>query len=301
MYNIILVHIGDIFYDYINDNIENLLSFKNENIHLLINKINYDKIKRFENDIKIYFIEDLEKDNNYRIFSDNTSLDKNFRNGFWKSCSERFYLLNIYINKYDLENVFHLENDVLTYFNMEEYLSIFENKYKIGIIMDNDDRCIPSFLYIKNKNFSNEMIKFFINNNLYKKNDMESLANFYIHNKSICDSLPIIPYNYKNLINLKQETSKFENCYSNNYDIFNSIFDGASIGQYLGGVDPRNIEGDTTGFINETTIFNSSNLEYRFEYDEKYQRNIPFAYYNNQRIKINNLHIHCKNLKKFIK
>ncbi len=42
--------------------------------------------------------------------------------------------------------------------------------------------------------------------------------------------------------------------YNINYEEFNAIFDGAAIGQYLGGVDPINCPGDTTGFVNETCV-----------------------------------------------
>ena len=44
------------------------------------------------------------------------------------------------------------------------------------------------------------------------------------------------------------------NKYNKNFNEFNSIFDTAAIGQYLGGVDSRNISGDTRGFVNETCV-----------------------------------------------
>jgi hypothetical protein len=76
------------------------------------------------------------------------------------------------------------------------------------------------------------------------------------------------------------------------YETFNSIFDGAAIGQYLGGIhsDPN-----LKGFINEKTVFNVAKYNYIWENDE------PFMVYLDNKIKINNLHIHSKNLKQFFK
>jgi hypothetical protein len=85
------------------------------------------------------------------------------------------------------------------------------------------------------------------------------------------------------------------------------IFDGAAIGQYLGGVDPKNIPDYTdplsnprTGFINETCDFDTS----KYSLEKKYTDNlshvaVPFKYYTlNGRIIIN-LHIHSKQLFRF--
>jgi hypothetical protein len=92
------------------------------------------------------------------------------------------------------------------------------------------------------------------------------------------------------------------NC-DNNVEYFNCnpdsdseyLFDGAAIGQYLGGVDPRNNSSNSIGFVNEQCIFNVSNYKYIWKNNE------PYMIINGSIVKINNLHIHCKDLKKFMK
>jgi len=71
------------------------------------------------------------------------------------------------------------------------------------------------------------------------------------------------------------------------------IFDAAAIGQYIGGVDPRNIPGDTRGFINETCVvkYNDFTIEWTCG-DDGIKR--PFLCHENNKIPIFNLHIHCK-------
>ena len=82
------------------------------------------------------------------------------------------------------------------------------------------------------------------------------------------------------------------------FNKFNCIFDAAAIGQYLGGIDPRNQIGDTRGFINETCFIKYNNYTFFWIINENglYQ---PHIFINNNYIKIINLHIHSKNLNKF--
>ena len=82
--------------------------------------------------------------------------------------------------------------------------------------------------------------------------------------------------------------------YDNLFDEFGGIFDACSIGQYLGGVDPRNIPGNTDGFINETSVNNPSDFIYVWENGEL------FAEWSGRTIKVNNIHVHSKNLKRFM-
>ena len=87
---------------------------------------------------------------------------------------------------------------------------------------------------------------------------MYNLFTFYSLNKNIVDNLPIISEE------LISNNINFSNCYND----FNSIFDGAAIGQYLGGIDPRNNSSNSIGFVNEQCIFNVSNYKYIWNNNE---------------------------------
>ena len=105
--------------------------------------------------------------------------------------------------------------------------------------MDSQNRCIPGIIYIPNHTF----FKHVVDEYHYDKNDMVNLSIFYNrHHDNLVTTFPII------------DNSVNTSMYNKNYDNFKSIFDAAAIGQYLGGVDPRNKSGDTTGFINETCV-----------------------------------------------
>ena len=300
-YNIVLVHLGDDFFDYILDNINQLLCFENENINLVISKKHLNNLSSVKDKINIIFLEELNKNSNYINFLKNTRLDSSFRGGFWKFATERFYVIECVINQYNMENVYHFENDVMVYFNMNEYNNILSEKYDIGLILDNDSRCIPSFIFIKDS-FSISKMNEYIMNNTNNFNDMQMLAAFFQNNTEIsCLTLPVIPSSYienNELINSVGWRVKNNEIYSNDFNLFNSVFDGAAMGQYLGGVDKRNDSRNTVGFINESSVYCVNKFDYVWELDEK-NRKILYIIYNNEKIKVNNLHIHSKELNKF--
>lgn len=301
MYSIILVHIGDTFIEYINDCIEQIKKFNNCDIYVACHESHRNNISN--SDIYFISIESLIPNNKHIIFNNTTQLNKNFRNGFWKFATERFFILENIMQKFNLTNVFHIENDNLLYCNLTEYLTIFENEYDIAGIFDNDDRCIPGFLYFKNINSISNLTYFILNNNESPEieifnpslDDMRLLAKYKTLTNRI-KNLPILPSNYDLEFRLPTIDSQQ---YFTNIHKFNSLFDGAAIGQYLGGVDPRNKWWHTIGFINENCIFDVSKFEFTFHLDNK-NRKIPFLIYKNQKVKINNLHIHSKNLKYFM-
>lgn len=196
------------------------------------------------------------------------------------------------------KNVFHLENDVMLYANLSDLLPIFEKNYPgIGATFDNDDRCIPGFVYIKTPENFSPLATAFSNLAHKKYNDMQIFSIFEKSNPHLIDFLPVAPYNYianHSMISLHhhQSTDKFKFC--RNAEEFNSLFDAAALGQYLGGDNGHY----PPGFINESTLYNPSHFTYSFIPDEK-GRLIPYLIYEGVSYRINTLHIHSKNLKQF--
>jgi len=273
---VILVSTG-VFQDYIIYNIRQLLYFR-YNIIIIIEKEYFNKLNEFSNckNIKLIDSNDLHTD-----FDANSNLDKSFRDGFWHNCSKRLFLVYTCMKNLNLENCIHLENDVLLYYDFSNYK--FDNK--IYLTNDSNIRCIPGIIYIPNYN----LITNLINNYDYSKNDMDNMYKFYLNNKDSCITFPII--------NNNEKYDKID-IFNENYELFNGIFDTAAIGQYLGGVDPRNIEGNTIGFINETCVVKYNNYQFTWIKNED-GFNFPYIIIDDKTIPIFNLHIHSKNLNKF--
>ena len=268
--NVILVSIG-VFQNYIIENIKQLLNF-DFIIHVITDKVFFKSMKEFRSSIRLINSSSIKTN-----FDKKTKLDKKFRNGFWNNASKRLFLVYEYIKKNNIKNVIHLENDVLLYNNMN-----YNFEEKIYITMDSKNRCIPGIIYIPNYKLLSKLILFYN----YGQNDMINLSSFFHKNKSIVKTFPII------------DNSVNKSIFNENFNKFNTIFDGAAIGQYLGGVHPRNKSGDTTGFINETCEIKYNN--YNFRWLKKGNNYIPHIEIKNKLIPINNLHIHSKRLKDFL-
>jgi hypothetical protein len=260
---IIFVSAGN-FQSYLIDNIKNLKLFGNNDITVITEKQFFPLLENLS-----VTLVDTKELNDFN-FNKNSHLDRNFRNGFWHLCSLRFFYLYSYIKNNNLTDCIHLENDVITYVNFDELKPCFTHN-KVYVTYDSPNRVIPGIIYIP------DYIAFqpIIENYNFGLNDMQNLANFDL------ETLPIsLTY------------------YSKNFSDFYSIFDAAAMGQYLGGVDKRNQDGDTRGFVNETCIVKYNN--YKFVWYKINNLYIPHLIVDDQLIKINNLHIHSKELYKFM-
>lgn len=304
-YSIVFIHIGKSIPAHVPVALSQARAFNPDcPIILIANEEALNKlvINSPKEDITKITCESLAKTEEHIRFKQNSGLNSQWREGFWLYTSERFLFLQDLMVQYDLENVFHLEHDNMLYVNLEELLPIFTSYYPgFAVTMDNDQRCIPGFVYISNASNMNRLACYFADKAGENQNDMQILARFKNEfGDEAMDNLPIISEEYVNqqpMISPYNHISKDSKAYCRNIDLFNSIFDAAAIGQYLGGIDPNNGTSQP-GFINESCLFNPSQLTYEWLTDSE-GRNVPFAIYDNKKFRINNLHIHSKNLWKF--
>jgi hypothetical protein len=278
--SIVLVCINN-FQEYILDNIQQLINLNHEPIYVLTNERFCNLFDKFSEKIKLIAIETL--NDSYNFYS-RTNLDKSFRNGFWSLTSLRFFYIYEFMKKYDVKDVIHLENDVLIYYNCNEILNFFDKNY-IYLPFDTFKRNIASIMFIP----SCDILKNILDNYDFSKNDMENFS--IIKNKTgLIKTLPIFPK-----INTTNEEINFV---SENFKDFNLIFDAAAMGQYLGGIDPKNDSSNTIGFVNETCVIKYNNYKFFYNVIDKIKK--PFLLINNIPVRVFNLHIHSKNLTNFM-
>jgi hypothetical protein len=273
---IVLVMLNNL-QSYIFDNIQHLKQHDNSDITVITDK-KFNQL--FENNgINIINIEDLIPDYIHVA----SRIENTFRNGFWELTSYRFVALYQYMKQHNINNIIHIENDVLIYKNIDTIN--FHNMNKLLLTMDSKNRCIPGLMFIP----TNEVLKKCLNLFNTSLNDMQNFSNCYYMLSDCIDTLPIFLEDNKN------DVTKM---ITKNFKYYDSIFDAAAIGQYLGGIDPRNKSGDTRGFINETCVIDYS--KYTFIWKTENDKKFPYIVVNNNEYPIVNLHIHCKDLKMFI-
>lgn len=225
-----------------------------------------------------------------------------FRDGFWISTTMRFFYIEALMQIYKIQKLFHIENDVMLYESFKAIYDTFCTKDDDipSMVQDSDDppRVVPSIMFFPNHS-SICKITTHIANTLKEHAEKQTFANDMDILGSYKDkhTFPISPND------------------------FNLYFDGAAIGQYLGGIDPRNInesqkyhtgvdylneiDNPTVGFVNEISDFkpNLYNFNKTFVYTD--DNTIPMKLYtsnsktNNKLQVVANLHIHSKQLYKF--
>ena len=273
------------------------------------------QIRLFNPEIIIYFITDKISLNDllfkkYEIISLNKDLFysdkiKKFEDlynwpsdHFWAITTTRLIYIESLIERHGLTNVYHFENDVLLYYNLKDHHEKFQKLYKhMAITPGRQDRNMTGFMFIKNWKSLFMMTQFFID--ILKMHGLEKLREIYktdmVHEMSLMKMyevekglkylsyLPILPFGEQ----------------ASEYDIFNSIFDPASWGQFVGGTQEEGPGAKPEElYISQLLIANPDYTVIWKKDDE--DRKIPYFKYGNNEIKINNLHIHSKNLSKYM-
>ncbi len=305
-YSMVFVHIGDTLPTYLPTALNQAATFNPDaDLILVANQQAVEKAKNtltMHDNFTIVTCEDLKKSQEHTFFQLIPSLDRRYRGGFWHFAVERFFYIEDLMRKYQLKHVFHMESDVMVYFDLSEILPVMEKEYPgIAATLDNDERAIAGFIYFNNQKVARSLISFMLMSSNKKLNDMELIALYKQSNEGHnLRHLPIIPPSYASKYPLQSPMGHQvvdKGVFSNNFTEFNSIFDAAAIGQYLGGIDPRNGP-SAPGFINESAIFNPGHFEYVWKKDHK-GRQIPYLKFEKELVRINNLHIHSKLLESF--
>ena len=150
-YSIIFVHLGRTLPSYLYDSVEQARLFNPDaSIYLIANK---EALKNTKSDLKNTILincEELSQSTEHAYFIKHSTLNNYSYDGFWRKATERFFYLAELIQLYNLKNVFHMEYDNMLYVDLSTLLHTFENYQGIGAIFDNEDRCIPSFMYNAN-------------------------------------------------------------------------------------------------------------------------------------------------------
>lgn len=210
---------------------------------------------------------------------------------FVQGTTERLYVLESYCRHHQLNDIFHIENDVLLYCDLNEILIKCKNTYKKMTITPMADKDHTfAFVYLP---IHTELTKFIdYNTEQLEKGDQKLKQEFgmdMVHEMSIVkaykdtldgvDFFPILP----------------EGPYSIHFDTFNSLFDPASWGQYICGTN--NPHGP--GYAGSHHIIGREIItrKYKACMCKINDRVVPTI---NDKYLLNNLHVHSKQLELYI-
>lgn len=326
--NIVYIHLGPSLPNYLNISIAQTRLFNPDaNIFILANSSAFNLKKRELSPYNVTLVDALAlvpSDLRTR-FNNVSNLDRSDLSGFWFFTTARFFFLSEMMASMQLTNVIHMECDIMVYCQFSKLIGAFVSNYQtLGATFDSDSRVIPGFVWVRNHTALDSYLSYLVETpDQHGKNDMVTMANFRLHpgNSHKIKPLPIMPPKYVELH--KGVVTAFNgavganaNEYVSHFDEFgNSIFDAAALGQYLGGIDPRNDFGNIhLGFVNEGSILNPSKLWFQWITDDHgrlilvaTERNIENSKESIRRnrrqkssmFRINTLHCHSKDLMKF--
>ena len=279
--NIILYHTHTDIPQHLLHCVEKIKQYSNISIYLMTDSKNeiegtiHVPVQKY---IKFNWLHDLD----YFSFNDPIS-------HMWKTSCFRLFYIQEFIKEKQLKNVLHFDNDVLLYENPEKIIELMDNVYDdFTITAHNHDEVVMGMSYIKNENCLDGLIKFIENELKINPQDLKNKYDGYPSEMRLISAYKEI----KTIPILPEKIS--ESRYTNNYYKFKSVFDPSSYGQYISGTYSDKKPG-WFGVHQEIGKFIANNdIEVIFE-----DRN-PYLIFKEQKIKINNLHIHSKQTEKYL-
>jgi len=322
MINLIYIHIGNKKISYLNDSIKQALIFNQDiNVYLISNKKIFESISpKIKKKIIFKDINKIILKKNHINFNKYSLLDVVWYKGFWRFATERFFYLQNIVETENLKNIVHVENDVMIYFDIGSIIKTIKKNYNIGLLLDSNEQAIPSFLYFKDLKNINKFVYFFekqhsfinmligltfgkiysilFDKYFFNNNDMDVLFKFYLANLKN-KKIGVLPSATPTLIKNKQYSKNINIC--KHYKKFGGIFDPARFGAYNFGFDINPIFKNVTPDIKKPTFKSAVDVtKYKIYFKISNRKKIPYILDNNKALKLLTLHIHSKELNKFL-
>ena len=269
------------------------------------------QFRLFNPDSNVYFLVDAQYVNNiifnkYNILTFNKNMfysDKIYQfeslfnygaNDFWTVTATRFMYIENFMKDLELTDIYHFENDVLVYYDIRDHDEKFKSLYKnMAITVGGEIVAMTGFMFIRDWKVLSMMTEYFIDLLEYgirgiiakyripMVNEMFLMRQYGLDHPELLQNLPTMPFGE----------------FSENYSIFNSLFDPASYGQFVGGTRSEGPGAKPQDHYIGRWL--TANPDYDVIWKIENERKIPYLKCDNE-IKINNLHIHSKNLHKYI-
>lgn len=325
MSHVVFVQLGAEVPTYLSLAVAQAARFTEAPVRVLVNAATADTLRRnLGSNADVVMVEDLPVSTEHRIFREACPFDRSKRNGFWYFTTERFFYLAAFAAAAGLNDVVHLESDVMLYADLARLVPALRQSYAgLAAPFDNDDRCVPAFVYAHSGEALNVLTRF-ISKSLTERpgdfsSDMQLLAIArHLLGSNCLDALPIDPiFSTVPLASRSGLLPRDPGLYRRHAETLGVLFDAAAIGQFLGGADPRNYRRRRgarrlidlvpalrlsmgVGFINESSLLDPSRFQYVWIKDAL-GRSIPHIVSGDEGMPIANLHIHSKRLELFAK
>lgn len=202
---------------------------------------------------------------------------------------ERFFLLYNLMSQRNLTDCLFLELDNLIYDDPEKWLTSFK-KVDLSYMYDNDDRCSSGIMFVKNHNSLQNLLSYLLTFIINHQDLINEMTALYRYMKLDNNKVQILPTYWK-----KDGIPEIASATFGDYG--DSIFDSLSIGVFLLGLDPFHTKGKLEiGKRSWWGAIDYTQDKYEWKIDSE-GRKIPYIFNGDKWLRINNLHVHSKDLK----
>jgi hypothetical protein len=239
-------------------------------------------------------IADFYDSHEFRFAAKNLGYSSDFRSGLWLRSLERLFVLEQYVRFIGRSTFYHAELDQLLFRN-DLLLEGLDAVRPWGLCFPwhNSERAVASVFYGRGLEGLQSLLDFARHSPGFRS-EMHLLAEWAVHYPELVSALPT-------LSSVVAPTSgpKVPRIPTLPVEVLGGVVDAAQVGQWLGGVDPRNVpltQIPRTKFVDppEPGLLTRDDLEdFTFTYDEQL-RDLKCRSSNGTTTRIYNLHLHSK-------
>ncbi len=284
------VYLGQDLPGYAKSSIYLAKEFSGLDVHLIGNQTQKNKIKKLN--IGFTSVEDFYKTDDFEAASRNILSPSVYRDGFWLKTMERFFVLEQYMNFHHKSSIFHAELDQLL-FKVNLLIHNLESTNESGLFFPfhTTKRAMASIFYCNNAEALKSLINFAKESDPVS-NEMELLANW-------SSSFPKFSKRLPTAINYVSEASQDSGVKVLNLNIVNGIVDAAQLGQWIAGIDPKNVpitSKPSTQFVDkfEKNLLSKKDLKKLYFNFDVENGLLTTRYDKKEPIIVFNIHLHSK-------
>lgn len=205
---------------------------------MTINLLGNEKLGRQVTNKNVNFIavEDFYDSSDFGDAARRISAPQSFRGGFWLKTLERFFVLEQFMNSANLKSIFHAELDQLL-FRTDLLVDHLDKTSHKGLFLPfhNKDAAVASVLYCNDHTALESLLDFSRRGESFV-NEMYLMASWSARYPQYVLSLPTMV----SFLNSRSSTLNPEILALSVQDAGGAV-DAAQLGQWIGGIDPRNV------------------------------------------------------------
>ena len=215
--------------------------------------------------VKLVYTDTLVKTNHHTFFVENLKsedrFDLKFRKGYWQFVKERFFYIEELIQREGLIDSISMEYDVLVYVNLDPLFKKLRASHQtLRFVKDNEKWGNPALLYLPNLDIIHKYNEFLVTMIHCGLSDMDCLVAYEKLNPTEVHYFPCLTkettLSKPNRVSVWGHTTTNPAFLYEDASYFGCVFDSLAVGQWVGGVDPRNTGGQkVTRHVNEGTLY----------------------------------------------